>query len=189
MGHDARPRFFVALLHYPVYNKSREVVATSLTTINLHDLARLVTTYGVTGCYVVTPLHRQRELAGRMVAHWTEGYGAAYNPTRGEALQNLLLVGSLTEALQDITSRCGRAPSTIATDARQAPGCISYGELREIIGRQDGEFLLLLGTGWGLADDLMEACDYILAPIAVGERYNHLPVRVAAGIMLDRLLG
>ena len=53
MRRDARPRFFVALLHYPVYNKSREVVATSLTTINLHDLARLVTTYGVTGCYVV----------------------------------------------------------------------------------------------------------------------------------------
>ena len=189
MGRDGRPLFFVALLHYPVYNKSREVVATSLTTINLHDLARLVTTYGVTGCYVVTPFQKQRELAGRMVAHWTQGYGAAYNPTRGEALQNLCLVGSLAEAVQDIAGRCGHTPSTIATDARQAPGCTSYRDLRGIIWRRHGAFLLLLGTGWGLAEDLMGSCDYILAPIAVGDRYNHLPVRVAAGIMLDRLLG
>ena len=189
MGRDARPLFFVALLHYPVYNKSREVVATSLTTINLHDLARLVTTYGVTGCYVVTPIESQRELAGRMVSHWTEGFGAAYNPTRGEALQNLCLVGSLADAVRDITRRCERTPCTIASDARQAPGCTSYRDMRQIIWRRSGASLLLLGTGWGLTDDLMGACDYVLAPIAVGERYNHLPVRVAAGIMLDRLLG
>ena len=189
MGRDARPQFFVALLHYPVYNKSREIVATSLTTINLHDLARLVTTYAVSGCYVVTPLERQRELAGRMVSHWTEGYGAAYNPTRGEALQNLCLVGSLVEVVQDIASRFGRTARTIASDARRVPGCTAYADMREIIWRRSEAFLLLLGPGWGLADDLMDACDYTLAPIAVGERYNHLPVRVAAGIMLDRLLG
>lgn len=189
MGRESRPRFFVALLHYPVYNKNREVVVTSLTTINLHDLSRLVTTYGVSGCYVVTPLDRQRELAARMVSHWTEGYGAAYNPTRGEALQNLFLTGSLAEAVQDITSRCGRPPRTIATDARVAAGSTSYENLRQIIWRNGEAFLLLLGTGWGLADDLMATCDYILEPIAAGERYNHLPVRVAAGIMLDRLLG
>ena len=189
MGRDTRPLFFVALLHYPVYNKNREIVATSLTTINLHDLARLVTTYGVSGCYVVSPFERQRELAGRMVSHWTEGYGAAYNPTRGEALQNLCLVGSLAEAVQDIASHCGLTPRTIASDARRVPGCTAYADMREIIWQRSGAFLLLLGTGWGLAGDLMDACDYVLAPIAVGERYNHLPVRVAAGIMLDRLLG
>ena len=189
VARDARPQFFVALLHYPVYNKRREVVATSLTTINLHDLARLATTYGVAGCYVVTPFERQRQLADRMVTHWTEGYGAAYNPTRGEALQNLRVVGSLAEVVQAVASRCGRTPCTIASDARQVPGCTSYAQMRARIWRRREAFLLLLGTGWGLAADLMDACDYVLAPITVGERYNHLPVRVAAGIMLDRLLG
>jgi len=189
MGRDARPHFFVALLHYPVHNKSREIVATSLTTINLHDLARLITTYGVSGCYVATPFERQRELASRIVSHWTEGYGAAYNPTRGEALQNLCVAGSLAEVVQDIASHCGRTPRTIASDARRVPGCTAYPDMREIIWKRSEAFLLLLGTGWGLADDLMDSCDYTLAPIAVGERYNHLPVRVAAGIMLDRLLG
>ena len=189
MAPDSRPQLFVALLHYPVYNKHREIVATSLTTINLHDLARLAATYGVTGCYVVTPFERQRRLAGRMVSHWTEGYGAAYNPTRGEALQHLCVAGSLAEVVQDAASRCGHAPRTIASDARRVPGCTSYTDMRAIIWRRSEAFLLLLGTGWGLAADLMDACDYTLAPIAVGERYNHLPVRVAAGIMLDRLLG
>ena len=189
MGSNTRPQFFVALLHYPVYNKSREVVATSLTTINLHDLARLATTYGVTGCYVVTPFERQRQLACRMVSHWTEGYGAAYNPTRAEALENISLVDSLAVAVQDIKNRCGRTPYTIASDARKVPGNTAYGNMRDIVWGRDEAFLLLLGTGWGLTEDLMGTCDYILAPIAVGERYNHLPVRVAAGIMLDRLLG
>ena len=184
-----RPQLFVALLHFPVYNKSREVVTTSLTTINLHDLARLATTYGVVGCYVATPLWRQRELACRMIAHWTEGYGAAYNATRAEALQHLRVVASLAEVEQDILRHCGSLPLTIATDARQFPQCMSYTALRDVMWRQEAAFLLLLGTGWGLADELMAGCNYILAPIAVGNRYNHLPVRVAAGIMLDRLLG
>lgn len=188
MSHE-RPQLFVALLHFPVYNKNREVVATSLTTINLHDLARLVTTYGVRGCYVATPFRRQRELACRMVAHWTEGYGAAYNSTRAEALQHLCIVDSLAAVEQDIARRCGSAPRTIATDARWFPQCTSYAALRDIMWRQRQPFLLLLGTGWGLADELMTGCHYILAPIAVDKRYNHLPVRVAAGIMLDRLLG
>ena len=85
MSHDS-PQLFIALLHFPVYNKAREIVATSLTTLNLHDLARLTATYGTSGCYVVTPLQRQRELAHQMIAHWTQGYGATYNPTRAEAL-------------------------------------------------------------------------------------------------------
>ena len=75
MSNDA-PQLFVALLHFPVYNKAREIVATSLTTLNLHDLARLTATYGTSGCYVVTPLQRQRELAHQMIVHWTQGYCA-----------------------------------------------------------------------------------------------------------------
>jgi hypothetical protein len=71
----ACPRLYIALIHFPVYNKTRQVVATSLTTLNLHDLARLTVTYGTQGCYVVTPLQRQQELAQHVIAHWTQGYG------------------------------------------------------------------------------------------------------------------
>src|SRR5919206_297248 len=113
------PQMFVALLHFPVYNKAREVVATSLTTLNLHDLARLTATYGMLGCYVVTPLQRQRELAHQMIAHWTQGYGATYNPTRAEALRYMHVVEHLEAVEQDINRRCGVAPRLSATDARR----------------------------------------------------------------------
>jgi hypothetical protein len=183
------PRLFVALLHFPVYNKAREIVATSLTTLNLHDLGRLTVTYGAAGCYVVTPLQRQRALAHQMLAHWTQGYGATYNPTRATALQDMQVVEHLAAVEQDIVQRCGVAPKMIATDARPFPQCMAYTALRQIIWQQREVFLLLLGTGWGLAEEVITRCEYILAPIYGLTSYNHLPVRVAAGIMLDRLLG
>jgi hypothetical protein len=183
------PRLFVALVHFPVYNKDHQVVTTSLTTLNLHDLARLAVTYGTLGCYVVTPLRRQQELAQQMIAHWTQGYGAVYNPTRAEALQHMQVVASLATLEDDIVRRCGRVPRYIATDARQFPGCISYAALRQRLWEQDAVFVLLLGTGWGLSHELIARCEYILTPIYGPTPYNHLPVRVAAGIVLDRLLG
>jgi hypothetical protein len=46
-----------------------------------------------------------------------------------------------------------------------------------------------LGTGWGLTEECFSAADFILEPIAGNGSYNHLSVRSAAAIMLDRLLG
>lgn len=186
---DSRPAMFIALLHFPVYNRLRQVVTTSLTTLNLHDLARLSATYGTLGCYVVTPLQAQQDLARRMIAHWTQGYGATYNPTRAEALQHIHVVDQLEDVHQDIRQRYGIVPHMIATDARQFPQCISYTVLRQLVWQQNQVFLLLLGTGWGLTEEIMTRCEYILAPIYGVTPFNHLPVRVAAGIMLDRLLG
>lgn len=183
------PQMFVALVHFPVYNKTRDVVTTSLTTLNIHDLARLATTYGMQGLYVVTPLKRQQEVAQRVITHWTQGYGATYNPTRAEALQHLQIVDTLEDVKHDIEQRCGMPPRTIATDARPFPQCISYRDLRQVLWEQSTTFLLLLGTGWGLTEELIGQCEYVLAPIVGLTSYNHLPVRIAAGIMLDRLLG
>jgi hypothetical protein len=183
------PHLCIALLHYPVYNKTREVVATSLTTLNLHDLARLAATYGLGGCYVVTPLQRQRDLARQIITHWTQGYGATYNPTRAEALQHMQVVEHLEAVEQDMAQQWGHPPRLIATDARPFPQGIAYTALRQILWQERQAFLLLLGTGWGLSEDVMTRCDYILAPIYGLTPYNHLPVRIAAGIMLDRLLG
>jgi hypothetical protein len=54
----------------------------------------------------------------------------------------------------------------------------------------DGErFLILLGTAWGLAQEVIDAGDGILPPISGLGNYNHLSVRSAAAIVLDRLLG
>ncbi len=183
------PRVFVALIHFPVYNKAHQIVASSLTTLNLHDLARITVTYGMLGLYVVTPLRRQQELANDVITHWTEGYGAVYNPTRAEALQHLRVVDTLDQVEYDIVRQCGIAPHYIATDARQFPGRVSYADLRQKLWEPGSVFLLLFGTAWGLSDELINRCKYILTPIYGPTSYNHLPVRVAAGIILDRLLG
>ena len=146
MPNDA-PQLFVALLHFPVYNKAREIVATSLTTLNLHDLARLTATYGTSGCYVVTPLQRQRELARQMIAHWTQGYGATYNPTRAEALQHMHVAEHLEAVEQDIVQRCGVAPRLLLQMRVGFRSVFPIGHC----GRLSGSNAMLFFYSWGQA--------------------------------------
>ncbi|NNL76133.1 MAG: RNA methyltransferase, partial [Desulfobacterales bacterium] len=42
---------------------------------------------------------------------------------------------------------------------------------------------------WGLTESFITKADYVLEPIAGVADYNHLSVRSAAAIILDRLLG
>ena len=86
-------RLYVGLVHYPVYNKNHERIASAITTFDLHDLSRLAKTYGVKRLYVITPLEDQQELADRVIQHWTTGYGATYNPNRREALELISVCG------------------------------------------------------------------------------------------------
>jgi hypothetical protein len=48
-------------------------------------------------------------------------------------------------------------------------------------------WLMLLGTGSGLADEVVSRCEAVLEPIAGLVGYNHLSVRAAAAVLLDRL--
>ena len=83
----------------------------------------------------------------------------------------------------------GAAPLLIATDAsRQKERSISYPRARGII--QDGKIVILIfGTGWGLDKEVIGLADYVLDPISGRTGYNHLSVRSAAAIILDRLAG
>ena len=75
------------------------------------------------------------------------------------------------------------------TSARTAGG-VSYAQLRERMERDDGPpMMLLIGTGFGMAPAMLERADIVLAPILGTDAYNHLSVRAAAGIILDRLRG
>ena len=64
----------LALIHYPVINKNREIIGSAVTNLDLHDIARAARTFGANGLYVVTPYRDQqilfRELleAGKPVA-------------------------------------------------------------------------------------------------------------------------
>lgn len=187
MGRIDTSQLYVALMHHPVYNKTGAIVTTAITNLDLHDIARTATTFALGGYYVVNPQPAQRELAGRITAHWVSGFGAEYNPNRGEALGNIRIVPELSDALDDIEQRCGKRPKTIATAAKGAEGAVGYNRMRETL-EEGGPHVLLFGTGWGLTREFLASCDYMLKPIEGLGGYNHLPVRSAVAIILDRLL-
>ena len=137
---------------------------------------------------MVTPLETQQKLVSRMMEHWLKGYGAEYNPTRKEALLGTRVVNVLDEAVADITQTRGKPPKTVVTSAKQFPQSRSYQETRAAF-KEDHPHLLVLGTGWGLEKGIVERADIVLAPIDGLSGYNHLPVRAAVAIILDRLLG
>ena len=181
---------YVALIHAPVYNKHGQVVATSITNLDIHDIARACTTYAVKRYYLVHPAEAQRALARRIMGFWQEGYGATYNPDRKEAFSRVSLSSSLAEVKGEIAAECGAFPVCIATDARQYPTAISYAWLRARLENDDARpYLLLFGTGWGLLEQDVRQADLILAPVYGPGEYNHLSVRSAVSIILDRLRG
>jgi hypothetical protein len=66
-----RPSVAIALVHFPVIrDRTGAVGATSVTPLNVHDLARAARTYGVAPLYVVTPLLSQQALVGRILGHY-----------------------------------------------------------------------------------------------------------------------
>lgn len=179
----------IALLHHPVYNKRREVVTTALTNLDLHDIARASRTFGLDRFYIVTPSLDQRTLAQRIAGHWQDGWGATYNPDRKEALAIVRVCATLESAIAEFQSGFANPVRTVITGAARRPDSIGCSALRQRLDDHDSPYLLLLGTGWGLTDECFEAADLLLAPIEGSGDYNHLSVRSAAAIMLDRLRG
>ena len=178
----------VALIHYPVYNRHGQVIVSAVTNLDIHDIARAARTYGVSRFYVVTPLEDQRKLVQRLLSHWLEGHGARAHPERKMALELVTPVASLTEVVAAIAHEEGRQPELLATGATAAVPTLSYGEARERI-QQGRPILILFGTGWGLSSEVLSLATYQLDPIHGTSGYNHLSVRGAAAIILDRLLG
>lgn len=179
----------IALLHYPVYNKHREVVTTALTNLDQHDIARSSRTFGLDRFYIVTPSEEQRRLAERISGHWQEGWGADYNPDRRSALEIVRVCPTLAEAVADFQNGFEKTVKVAITGAAERPASIELATFRNFLEDSHQPYLLLLGTGWGLTEECFAQADYILKPIAGHGSYNHLSVRSAAAIMLDRLKG
>lgn len=183
------PKIYLALLHYPVYNKRDEVITTSITNLDIHDIARSARTYDVERLFFIHPAEAQQRLAEDILDYWQHGFGASYNTDRKEALSIVKITSTLRDAVDEIRAACGKPPVIITTDARIFPNTISYRELRTEMENAEVPYLVLFGTGWGIERELMQSFDYILEPITGRGEYNHLSVRAAAAIILDRLLG
>lgn len=180
---------YLALIHYPVYDRDHKVVTTSITNMDIHDIARSARTYGVKRYFVVTPTRTLQLLAQKILDHWEHGYGSTYNETRKDALSLAAIADDLDGVVQQICEESGELPRLIATSARAGERRVPFAEMREKVAAPGPPLLFLFGTGWGLVEEILDRTDYILEPIRGVGNYNHLSVRAAAAILLDRLRG
>ena len=181
---------YVMEVHYPVLDKRGERSSTAITGMDLHDIARACRTYGIKKYLLITPLAQQREMVKRIASHWTEGWGASYNQDRSEAFSTLKIFASVNRALKWIGEREKTEPFKIATTAKSIEGAVHWLSLKRRILEEDLSPVFIFGTGWGLHEDVLKEADSVMTPIAGGlDSWNHLSVRSAVSITLDRFFG
>nr|WP_321513553.1 tRNA (guanosine(37)-N1)-methyltransferase TrmD [uncultured Pseudodesulfovibrio sp.] len=182
---------YIALCHYPVVNKFGEKVAVSVTNLDLHDMARVTRSYGLGGFYATTPIDDQKALADRLLDHWKDGAGSLANPDRAEAFSKVKVFDDIDAAVLDIEAQTGQCPRLAATSARldrrkKAEPAMTYKELQGWLA--NSPVLLIFGTGHGLAEEVLSKTEGILRPVRYLDDYNHLSVRSAVAIIVDRLI-
>lgn len=183
---------YAALVHFPVRARDGAEMSSAITNLDVHDIARSSTTFGLRGFYVVTPITAQRALVERILDHWGEqGRGRQRTPERGRALALCHGAESVEAVVEAITLTHGQRPRMLATAARSTGAAlhVTYDAERQAIATTSVPRLILFGTAHGLADRLIDTCDGLLPPIVGAGDYNHLSVRAAAAITFDRLLG
>ena len=178
--------FNIALIHYPIKDKKNDVIATAVTNMDVHDISRLTATFGLKKYYVVTPVVEQRALVNRIRDHWKSDYGKKRNDTRSQALEYLDVAATLEDAITQVKATSGKEVKVISTSARKFERSLAIDAFVTGIDPKYA-YLLIFGTGWGLTDEIMEKSDYILESLSYDTGYNHLPVRSAVSILLDRL--
>jgi tRNA (guanine37-N1)-methyltransferase len=181
---------YVLQLHHPVLDRNGRKSTTAVTGMDLHDIGRACRTYGVKRYIVVTPLKPQRDLVKKVSSHWVDGYGADVNPDRAEAMRKIKTSDTLRRTLEWIENKEKTFPFTIATTAKEWDGAASWITLKERVLRAKRPVALIFGTGWGLCDEVLASSDSVMSPISGGlDGYNHLSVRSAVSITLDRFFG
>lgn len=173
-------------------NRLGDVSATAVTNVDVHDLSRASRTYGVQKFFIVTPIDLQQMLVNRVIRHWTDGPGAKRLPTRAEAFRRTEITASLDDAIERIEKETGQKPTLVVTGAGLREGTTSYKDARGTFQNSEKPVLLLFGTGHGMAPEVIERADIRLPAIESPQEmggYNHLSVRTAAVVILDRLFG
>ena len=177
---------YVMEVHYPVLDKRGEKSSTAITGMDIHDIARACRTYGIKKYLLVTPLAQQREMAKRIIGHWTEGWGSTYNPDRKEAFSTIKIFASVPKALAWVKEKEKREPYKIATTAKSQQEATHWLTLKREIMLGDRSPVFIFGTGWGLHDEVLQASDAVMTPITGGtDNWNHLSVRSAVSITLE----
>ncbi len=184
------PSHYLVLMHDQInLGTTGRVGTTSIMSIDIHDIARSCKTYGIKKFYLVSPLKDQQEMVARFLSFWHKE-GPEYRADRHSAINLVAVKDSLDQVVADIQEQEDREPTLIATSAQSMPTTkqITFHD-QSTVWQEKKPLLFVLGTGNGLATSLIEQCEYGLIPIEGIPDFNHLSVRSAAGIILDRWLG
>ena len=180
---------FLGLVHYPIIDKRGTTVTTSVTNLDIHDIARSARTFGFDGYFIITPVKKQHELVSSILEHWNTDHGNAYNPDRKDALSFIKLAESIEAAKIKIQELTNQQPQVVVTGANFKSYDGDTHKLAEHLKIDKRPMFLLFGTGWGLHASVIENADFRLEPIfgTAKDGYNHLSVRSAVAIYGDRL--
>jgi len=187
----AIPAHYAVLMHTDVVlapdNRKGE---TSVTSLDIHDIARSAKTFGLQGYFIVTPLEDQKRITQKLLDFWQHGVGVSYNPCRHDALKAVKVMDSLDAVIEEITIREGKKPIVMTTSAKAAKHVrtITYHDQAQVW-QEQRPVMIVFGTGNGLSDDCIARADFNVCPIAGYSTFNHLSVRSAAAIVFDRWLG
>ena len=131
------------MLHYPVNNKNKEIVASSVTNFDIHDISRCARTYGINKYFIVHPQKSQRDFTSRLISFWQDGYGREYNSDRSTAVDIVEIVADLKE----IEDKYGNH-ILIATTAQDKPMGIDIDKLVQGNGFKPGIKLSYFIWNW-----------------------------------------
>lgn len=177
----------IALLHYPVLDKEGELYTTAITNMDVHDIARTSCTYELEKYYVISPIEAQRQMAQTIKDFWTDGSGVNRNQDRSNALEKVCVEESIEKVVESLKNKYEDL-LIIATSAKVTQNkTITFHEIKDEILKHK-HTLILFGTGYGLAPSVLDAADYVLEPVYGLGNYNHLSVRSAVAIIIDRIL-
>ena len=181
---------YAILMHSQVALEQGREGTSSVTSLDIHDIARSAATYGLKKYFIVTPLADQQRIVKKLLEFWQTEVGAEYNPQRFEALKSVVLVSTLEEALDEIERDEKAKPLLLATSAKKHSNieAITYND-QEKVWAMNRPVVFIFGTARGLSQSLIEKCDFLLGPVKGFSTFNHLSVRSAAAIIFDRWLG
>ena len=184
-------RIAIALVHYPVLDREGAAVTSAITNLDVHDIARTALTYGLDAYYVVHPIEAQRLLVERIKEHWISGSGGKRIPDRIAPMRLVQVVPTLDDAMANFADGSTAWTWTTSASNQIHHRALSHRQAATALREPGPPVLMLFGTGWGLPKAMHDAATNQLEPIRMGHEgaYNHLSVRAAAAITLDRLLG
>lgn len=188
---DVLPHHYCVLLHNDVMMPNNCPGTSSVTSIDIHDIARSGATYGIKKYFIVTRLEAQQKIVEKFLSFWHNEDSSKINASRAFALQNVVVVSELSDVLRIIEEEEGKKPITVVTSSRKHishHAMISYHEQGKVW-KHGRPVVFIFGTAHGINPELMNTFDYRLLPIEGLEEFNFLSVRSAVAVIFDRWFG